>query len=143
MEGEGGTKIKDKEYKDIWCEVPKSKTYSECDILEELWGNWPTKKEASIACGYKKRNFWNCSVKVLGSMIEPDEANVAVFVVWWFINLRWSMNIRLWLSTRFPNLIILSQLGTLNFLLTEIALIEDNLCVRLILVIREWLRGYC
>jgi len=36
MEGEGGTKIKDKEYEDIWCEVPKSKTYSECDILEEL-----------------------------------------------------------------------------------------------------------
>jgi len=44
MEGEGGTKIKDKEYEDICCEVPKSKTYSECDILEELWGNWPTKE---------------------------------------------------------------------------------------------------
>jgi len=39
MEGEGDTKKKDEESGDIWCETPKSKIHSECDILEELWGN--------------------------------------------------------------------------------------------------------
>jgi len=137
MEGEGGTKTKDREYKDIWCEAPESRTYSEYDILEELWGNWPT-EEASIACAYKKRNFWNCSVKVLWLMIEPDEANVAVFVVWWFINLRWFMNIRLWSSTRFPNLILLSQLGTLSWTV-KINTTKDTTTKKMRDRQREWL----
>jgi len=68
-------------------------------------------------------------------------------VVWWFITLRWSMSIRLWLAARLPSLILLSQLRTLSlpmtFLLTETTRIEANPCVRLVLMIREWLRRYC
>jgi hypothetical protein len=58
MEGEGDIKVKD-ESEDIWCEVTKSKTHLEYDIPKELWGNWPMKEEANIACGCKDRNFWN------------------------------------------------------------------------------------
>jgi hypothetical protein len=39
MEGEGDIEVKDKESWDIWCEAPESKTHSEYDILEKLWGN--------------------------------------------------------------------------------------------------------
>lgn len=39
IEGERDTKVKDEEYGDIWCKAPESKTHSECDIPEELWGN--------------------------------------------------------------------------------------------------------
>jgi hypothetical protein len=34
--------------------------------------------EADIAYGCKERNSWNCSARVLGSVIEPNEATVAV-----------------------------------------------------------------
>jgi hypothetical protein len=78
MEGEGETEVKDEESGDIWCEAPESKTHSECDIPEELWYNWPMKKETDIACGCKERSFWNCSAKVLGSIIEPEEATAVV-----------------------------------------------------------------
>jgi hypothetical protein len=78
MEDEGDIEVKDEESWDIWCEAPESKTYLEYDTLEELWGNWPTEGEADIACGYKERNFWNCSARVLGSLIEPDEATAAI-----------------------------------------------------------------
>jgi hypothetical protein len=30
------------------------KTHSKYNIPEELWGNWPTKEEADIACGCKE-----------------------------------------------------------------------------------------
>jgi hypothetical protein len=63
---------------ETWCETPKTKTHSECDIHEELWGNWPMEENADIAFGYKERNFWNCSVKVLRSVKGPDETIVAV-----------------------------------------------------------------
>jgi hypothetical protein len=63
----------------MWCEALESKTHSEYDILEELKGNWPTKKEADNAYGCKEINFWNCSAKVLESVIKPDETIVAVF----------------------------------------------------------------
>jgi hypothetical protein len=39
------------------------------------------KGEADIAYGYKERNFWNCSARVLGSVIEPDEATTGVLGV--------------------------------------------------------------
>jgi hypothetical protein len=71
-------------------------------------------------------------------MIEPDEANVAVFVVWWFINLRWFMNIRLWSSTRFPNLILLSQLGTLSWTV-KINTTKDTTTKKMRDRQREWL----
>jgi hypothetical protein len=71
MEGEGDKDVKDEESRDIWCEAPESKTYSKCDIPEELWGNWPMKGETNIAFGCKERNFWNCSARVLGSVIDP------------------------------------------------------------------------
>ena len=35
-------------------------------------------EEADIACGYKERNFLNCSDKVLGLVKGPDETTVAV-----------------------------------------------------------------
>jgi hypothetical protein len=57
IEDEGDTEVKDKKSGDLWCEAPESKTHSKYDILEKLWGNWPTKKEADLACGCKKRNF--------------------------------------------------------------------------------------
>jgi hypothetical protein len=71
-------------------------------------------------------------------MIEPDEANVAVFVVWWFINLRWFMNIRLWSSTRFPNLILLSQLGILSWTV-KINTTKDTTTKKMRDRQREWL----
>ena len=77
MEGEGDIQVKD-EYGDIWCEATKSKTYLEYDIPKELWGNWPMKEEANIACGCKDRNFWNCSARVLGSVTEPHEVTAAI-----------------------------------------------------------------
>jgi hypothetical protein len=39
IEGEGDIEAKDEKSRDIWCEAPKSKIYSESDILKELWGN--------------------------------------------------------------------------------------------------------
>jgi len=78
MEGEGKIEVKDEESGDIWYEAPESKTHSECDIPEELWGNRPMEEEADVACGCNERNFWNCSAKVLGSIIESEEATVAV-----------------------------------------------------------------
>jgi len=80
MEGEGKTKVKDEESRDIWCKAPESKTHSECDIPEELLGNWPMEEEVDIVCGCKERNFWNCSAKILGSIIEPEE--VTAVVLW-------------------------------------------------------------
>jgi len=77
MEDKGDTEVKDEESGDIWWEVPESKTHSECDIPEELWGN-QLMEEANIVCGCKERNFWNCSAKVLGSVIEPEEATAAI-----------------------------------------------------------------
>jgi len=77
MEGERGHKVKD-EYGDIWCEATKSKTYLEYDIPKELWGNWPMKEEANIVYGCKDINFWNCSARVLGSVIEPHEVTAAI-----------------------------------------------------------------
>jgi hypothetical protein len=35
-------------------------------------------EEEDIACGCKERNFWNCSAKILGSVIELDEATAVV-----------------------------------------------------------------
>jgi hypothetical protein len=49
IEGEDDTKVKDEESRDIWCEALESKIHSECDIPEELWGNWPMKEEMNIA----------------------------------------------------------------------------------------------
>jgi len=77
MEGEGDIEVKDEESGDIWCEAPKSKTYLECDILEKLWGNWPMKVKVNIACDCKERNFLNCSARVLGLVMEPDEVTAA------------------------------------------------------------------
>ena len=78
IEGERDTKIKDEEYGDIWCKAPESKTHSECDIPEELWGNWHIEEEVDIVYGCRKRNFWNFSARILGFVIEPDETIVAV-----------------------------------------------------------------
>ena len=39
------------------------------------------KGEVDIAYGCKERNFWNCSAKVLGSVIKPNEDTIAV--LWW------------------------------------------------------------
>ena len=78
MEDEGDAKVKDEESGDIWWEAPESKTHSECDIPEELWGNWPMEEEAEIVYGCKERNFWNCSARVLGSVIELDEATATI-----------------------------------------------------------------
>jgi hypothetical protein len=39
IEGEGDIEAKDEKSRDIWREAPKSKTYSESDILKELWDN--------------------------------------------------------------------------------------------------------
>ena len=44
IEGEEDTEAKDEKSRDMWYEAPKSKTHSECNILEELWDNWPKKK---------------------------------------------------------------------------------------------------
>jgi hypothetical protein len=77
IEDKRNTKTKDEESGDIWCEAPESKTHSDYDILEELWGNWPTKK-TDMACGCKERNFWNCSVRVLRLVKGPDKTNVAI-----------------------------------------------------------------
>jgi hypothetical protein len=74
MKGEGDTKVKDEEYRDIWCEAPKF------DIPKELWGKWPTEEEADITCGCKERNFWNCLARVLGSVIGPDVTTVVVLL---------------------------------------------------------------
>ena len=38
------------------------------------------KGETDIPCDCKERNFWNCSAKVLGFVIEPDE--ITVVVLW-------------------------------------------------------------
>jgi hypothetical protein len=57
IDGERNTKVKDEESEGIWCVAPESKTHSECDITEELWGNWSTKEEVDISCGCKERNF--------------------------------------------------------------------------------------
>ena len=78
IEDGGHTKEKDEKSKDIWCEPPKSKTHTKDDIPKELWGNWPTKEETDIACGYKEINFWNCSTRVLGLVKVTDEAIVTV-----------------------------------------------------------------
>jgi len=78
MDDEGDTEVKYKESGDIWWEAQESKTHLECDILEELWGNWPMKEKADIAYGCEERNFWNCSARVLGLVIELDEATAAV-----------------------------------------------------------------
>jgi hypothetical protein len=78
IENEWDTKAKDEESWDLWCETPKSKTYLEYGIPEELWGNWPTKEKTNIACDYKERNFWNCSAKVLGSVKELDETTATI-----------------------------------------------------------------
>jgi len=78
MEDEGDTKVKDEESGDIWWEAPESKTHSKYDIPEELWGNWPMEEEADITCGCKETNFWNCLARVLGSVIELDEATATV-----------------------------------------------------------------
>ena len=42
IKSKGDIEVKNKKSRDIWCKALKSKTQSECDILEELWGNWPT-----------------------------------------------------------------------------------------------------
>jgi hypothetical protein len=81
LEGEWVIEVKDEESRDIWCEAPEFKTHSECDMPEELWENWPMKGEADIAYSCKERNFWNCSARVLGSVIGPDEATTAVLGV--------------------------------------------------------------
>jgi hypothetical protein len=78
IKSKGDIKVKNEESRDIWCEAPKSKTRSECDILEELWGNWPTKEKADNIYECNERNFWNCSVKILVSVIEPNETIVAI-----------------------------------------------------------------
>jgi hypothetical protein len=46
--------------------------------FEKVQGNWPIEEEVDIACGCKERNFWNYAARVLGSVIEPDEATAAV-----------------------------------------------------------------
>lgn len=69
MEGKYDIEVKDEESKDIWCEAPESKTHSQYDIPKKIWDNWPTEGEMDIACGCKERNFWNCSARVLGSVI--------------------------------------------------------------------------
>jgi hypothetical protein len=35
-------------------------------------------EEADITCGCKETNFWNCLARVLGSVIELDEATATV-----------------------------------------------------------------
>jgi hypothetical protein len=56
------------------------------------------------------------------------------------------MSIRLLLTVMLLSLILLFQLGTLSFpmtfLLIETALVKANPCGRIILMIKEWLRGY-
>ena len=47
-------------------------------ISKELWGNLSMEEGTDIDCGYKKRNFLNCLVKVLGLMKESDETTAAV-----------------------------------------------------------------
>jgi hypothetical protein len=83
IEGEKDTEAKDEESEGIWCEALEFKTRSECDIPKELWGNWPRgkKKRVDITCGCKERNFWNCSVRVLRSVKEPNET---IIVVLWY-----------------------------------------------------------
>lgn len=53
----------------------ESKIHSKYDMSEELWGNWPTEKET---CDWEKRNFWNYSTRVLGSINKPNEIHVAL-----------------------------------------------------------------
>jgi hypothetical protein len=102
-------------------------------------------EEANIACGCKERNFWNCSARVLGNRAWGSYC--CGIVVWWFITLRLSMSIRLWLTVELPSLILMSPLRTLSlsmtFLLTKTTLVEANPCVRLIVVIGQFLKGYC
>jgi hypothetical protein len=78
IENERDTEAKDKEFEDIWCEVPESKTHSECDISKELWGKWSMEEETYIDCGCKERNLWNYLVRVLGLMKGSDENTVVV-----------------------------------------------------------------
>lgn len=35
-------------------------------------------EEVYIACGYKKRNLWNCSVRVIWLMKGSDETTVSI-----------------------------------------------------------------
>jgi hypothetical protein len=123
MEGEGDTEVKDEESGDIWRVTPKSKIHSECDILEELWGNWPIKGEADIACDCKEEKL----LKLLSHSTRISDrawwSYYCSIVVWWFITLRWSINIRLWLIARLLSLILLSQLGILRLPMTFLKLI--------------------
>jgi len=78
IKDEGVIEAKDKESGDIWCEAQEFKIHSECDIPEKLWGNWPTEEEANIVYSYKERNFWNCSIIILGSVKEPDKTTAVL-----------------------------------------------------------------
>jgi hypothetical protein len=78
IEGKGDTEVKDKESGDMWCEALESITHLECDIPKELRENCHMEEEMDNACGCKEKNFWNCSTKVLRSMIEPDETTASV-----------------------------------------------------------------
>jgi hypothetical protein len=129
-----------------WCEAPEFKTHSKCDIYEELWGNWLTTKKSGHSLWLQGEKL----LKLLNQSTRIGERTwwnyCCCIVVWWFVALRWSMSIRLWLVVRLSSLILLSQLGTpsfpMIFLLIETTLVEDNSCVRLFLIIRKWFRRY-
>ena len=56
IESEGDTNAKNERSRDIWSAL-ESKTHSNCDIPEELWGDWPMKEEVDITYDCKERNF--------------------------------------------------------------------------------------
>jgi hypothetical protein len=88
IEGEEDIEAKDKESGGIWCEALEFKTHLECGIPKELWGNWPIEKKMNITWGCKERNLWNCSVRVLKSVKEPNET--IVVVLWYGSLLSWN-----------------------------------------------------
>jgi len=117
-----------------------------------VWHTWGTMRQ--LTYGKSRHCLWLQGEKLLKLLSQSIRIGNRVWgsyccsvMVWWFITLRWSISIRLWLTARLPSLILLSQLRTLSlpmtFLLTETTLIETNPCVRLVLMIREWLRRYC
>jgi len=119
----------------------------------KVWHTWGTMRQ--LTYGRRSRHcLWLQREKLLKLLSQSIRIGNRAWgrhycgiVVWWFITLRWSMSIRLWLAARLPSLILMSQLRTLSlpmtFLLTETPLIEANPCVRLVLMIRERLRRYC
>jgi hypothetical protein len=140
-----GTQVNDEESEDMMWSTRIQDPF-------KMWHIWRTMRQLT----YNKKSghsLWLQGEKLLKLLNQSTRIGERTWwnyccciVVWWFVALRWSMSIRLWLVVRLSSLILLSQLGTpsfpMIFLLIETTLVEDNSCVRLFLIIRKWFRRY-